>query len=98
VRLELVPVSQSNGLEVFSDVPTFASCAGGDAEVVTEADLAADLADETKYRCNCLLWGELSILCAMDGHRDDIEGARNVSGYTCDRSKASPTRRISIVL
>jgi len=55
VRLELVPVSQSSGLEVFSDVSTFASCVGGDAEVVTEAALPAYRADEVNDLCNCLL-------------------------------------------
>jgi hypothetical protein len=55
VRLEFVPVSQSRGLAVFSDVSPFAPCVGGDAEVVTGADLAADGADERKYLCNCLL-------------------------------------------
>jgi len=40
VRLELVPVSQSSGLEVFSDVTPFTSSAGGDAEVVTDTDFA----------------------------------------------------------
>lgn len=33
----------------------------------------------------------------MDEHRDGIEGVRNVSGGICDRSRASPASRISIV-
>jgi hypothetical protein len=52
VRLELVPVSQSSGLEVFSDVSPFT---GGDAEVVTDADLAVQRIDEAKGLCSCVL-------------------------------------------
>jgi hypothetical protein len=98
-RPELVPVSQSSGLLLFSDISLSTSCVGGDAEVVTVADLAAaERADEANGLFNCLLWGELSVLCAMDGHRDGIAGVRNVKDDLCDRSKASPARRISIIL
>lgn len=55
MRLELEPVSQSSGLELFSDVSPFTSCAGGDAEVVTDADLAACRADEAKNLCDRFL-------------------------------------------
>ncbi len=34
----------------------------------------------------------------MDGHRDGIAGERNVRDDPCDRNRASPNRRISMVL
>jgi hypothetical protein len=49
-------VSQSSGLLLFSDASLSASCVGGDAEVVTGADLAAaERADEANDLFNCLL-------------------------------------------
>ena len=77
-----------------------ASCVGGDVEVVTAAGLvafaASERVDEANCLFNCLLHGKLSALCAMDGHRDGIAGVRNVRDDLCDRSMASPARRISI--
>lgn len=56
MRLALVPVSQYNGLLVFSDISLSASFVGGEAEVVTGADLAAaERADEANCLFSCLL-------------------------------------------
>lgn len=53
---ELMPLSQSSGLLLFSDASLSASCVGGNAEVVTGADLAAaEWADEANGLFSCLL-------------------------------------------
>ena len=55
LRLELVPLSQSGGLEVFSDVSPCASWTGGDTEVVTDADFAEYRVEEVNNLCTFLL-------------------------------------------
>jgi hypothetical protein len=88
-----LPASQLSDDGGFSD---FSS--GFDAEVMIEAALVVDLAEEVNNLCNCRLGDELSALRGMDSHRDGIEGVRHVRAEMCDRSTASPTLRSSMVL